>query len=193
MAALSHAQWLRLHRIANNEFDVRARQILPEWWSASTPCEEWDVYDLFNHVVVQSMWVPALLAGHHPDTIGGLDGDVIEGDPLDVWEDARATAIEAADASGASDEVYLPTGVTTAADYIRQRTVDLAVHAWDLGRATAGDTSLDSELVDAIAGLVWPIASRFSAGSDDYEPSLPADSTDDTWSSVLRILGRDPD
>ena len=38
--------WLRIHQIAAGEVDFRIRQILPEYWEASTPCDEWDVYDL---------------------------------------------------------------------------------------------------------------------------------------------------
>ncbi|NOX31536.1 MAG: maleylpyruvate isomerase family mycothiol-dependent enzyme [Actinobacteria bacterium] len=188
MSALGYNDWARLHRIANSEFDVRLRQILPEWWGASTPCAEWDIYDLVNHVVTESLWVPVLLAGHHPDSVGGLDGDIIEGDPLDVWEDARSDAMTAVEAASSNAEVFLSTGTTD-----RQRTVDMAVHSWDLGRALAGDEDLDPELVEGVAGFVWPIATRFAEGSLQFEPSLPAESTDSKWNSVLRILGRDPD
>ena len=193
MSGLDHADWVRLHQIANGEFDVRVRQIMPDWWSASTPCEEWDVYELVNHVVVESMWTPVLLAGHHPDTVGGLDGDVIEGDPVDAWEQARAEAIEAVLESDPEAEVFLEEGSITAARFVRQKTLDLAVHAWDLGRAIAGDEQLDPELVEAIGDLVEGNASYFAAGSEFFEASLSPDPDDDRWSRVLRILGRDPE
>lgn len=193
MSSLDHPAWVRLHQIANGEFDVRARQILPEWWSASTPCEEWDVYDLVNHNVLESLWVPVLLAGHHPDSVGGLDGDVIEGDPLDAWESARADAIDAVAESDPGAEVFLTSGSTTANQFIRQRTLDLAVHAWDLGRATAGDENLDPELVIALAAFVEPAGAELRRGSEHFEASLPPDPDDGPWERVLRLLGRDPE
>ena len=193
MSGLDHADWVRLHQIANGEFDVRVRQILPDWWGASTPCEEWDVYELVNHVVVESLWTPILLAGHHPDTVGGLDGDVIEGDPVDAWEQARAEAIDAVLESDPDAEVYLGQETISAARFVRQKTLDLAVHAWDLGRAIAGDEQLDPELVEAIGDLIEGNASHFAAGSEFFEASLPPDPDDDRWHRVLRILGRDPE
>ena len=139
------------------------------------------------------MWTPVLLAGHHPDTVGGLDGDVIEGDPVDAWEQARAEAIEAVLESDPEAEVFLEEGSITAARFVRQKTLDLAVHAWDLGRAIAGDEQLDPELVEAIGDLVEGNASYFAAGSEFFEASLSPDPDDDRWSRVLRILGRDPE
>ncbi|MCB0992710.1 MAG: TIGR03086 family metal-binding protein [Acidimicrobiales bacterium] len=188
-----YSSWVRLHRIANAEFDFRVRQILPEWWGASTPCEEWDVYDLVNHCVAESMWVPLLLAGHHPKTIGGLEGDLIEGDPVDVWEGARLDALDAVDDSGGDTEVHLESGVTTAFEYVRQRTVDLAVHAWDLARAIAVDEALDADLVEGVASYVLPRAHHFQAGSLLFEPSVPSTPGADLLEKVLNVLGRETD
>ena len=49
---LGHTEWLRVHQLAAGEVDFRIRQILPEYWDASTPCDEWDVYDLVAHCVI---------------------------------------------------------------------------------------------------------------------------------------------
>ncbi|MCP3937802.1 MAG: TIGR03086 family protein [Actinomycetia bacterium] len=193
MAEFAHDHWVRLHRIANAEFDFRVRQILPEWWGASTPCEEWDVYDLVNHCVAESMWVPLLLQGHHPKSIGGLDGDLVEGDPVDVWEGARLDALDAVDDSSAGTEVHLVAGVTSAAEYIRQRTVDMAVHAWDLARAITVDESLDPELVEGVATYVLPKADQFVAGSLLFEPSVVSSPSADPFERVLNLLGREAD
>lgn len=191
--AYDHSDWVRFHRIANAEFDFRLRQILPEWWGASTPCEEWDVYDLVNHNVAETMWVPLLLQGHHPKTVGGLDGDLIEGDPLDVWEEARMDAVEAVDASKADMAVHLESGVTTAFEYVRQRTVDLAVHAWDLARAIAVDDELDSELEDALVSYVMARAHHFTEGSLLFEPSVTPSPDATALERALNVLGRETD
>ena len=45
--------------------------------------------------------------------------------------------------------MHLTRGPTPAAEYIGEMITDLVVHAWDLARATDGDTDLEPELVTA--------------------------------------------
>jgi uncharacterized protein (TIGR03083 family) len=49
-------------RRASEGFVDRARKIGPEQWSGPTPCTEWDVRTLVNHVAGEYLWVPEMLA-----------------------------------------------------------------------------------------------------------------------------------
>jgi len=190
---MSHDAWKRLHRLANAEFDFRVRQILPEWWIASTPCDEWDVAELVNHNVAESMWVSPLLMGMRVEDVGGLDGDVLGEDALSVWEDARAQAIEAVDDADLDRTVYLSSGPTPAFEYVRQRVLDLAVHAWDLADAIGVDDPLDDELVDALTEYVRPFAARLAELPEYFEPAVEPAPDADRQACLLNLLGRDPD
>src|SRR5205085_7856583 len=47
-------------------------------WSAATPCEDWDVRTLVNHVVGELLWLPPLLEGKTVADVGDrLDGDIL--------------------------------------------------------------------------------------------------------------------
>jgi len=190
---MSHETWKRLHRLANAEFDFRVRQILPEWWIASTPCDEWDVAELVNHSVAESMWVAPLFMGMRVEDVGGLDGDVLGEDPLSVWEDARAQAIEVIDEADLDGTVQLSSGPTPAFEYVRQRVLDLAVHAWDLATAIGVDDRLDNELVEALDEYVRPFAARLAELPEYFEPAVIAAPDADRQDRLLNLLGRETD
>ena len=78
--------WLRIHQIAAGEVDFRIRQILPEYWEASTPCDEWDVYDLVSHCVVENMRASLILEGAPFDEVMSVDQEVVAEDPEMAWE-----------------------------------------------------------------------------------------------------------
>jgi uncharacterized protein (TIGR03086 family) len=103
-------------------------------------------------MVSEMLWVPPLLAGEpfaegrFPDDTDDLLGD----DPLSGWETAADGALSAfAEDDAMVRTVHLSRGPAPATDYALELTADLTVHAWDLARATGGDTDLDGELVTA--------------------------------------------
>ena len=72
-------------------------------WSLPTPCEDWTVRDLVNHVTGESLWAVPLVDGQTIEEVGDrFDGDVLGGDPV-------ATALAAAEEARASVQSLLPT------------------------------------------------------------------------------------
>lgn len=49
-------------------FERRLAEVWPEQWSAPTPCDEWTVRDLVNHVVVGARMYKAMLEGCSRET-----------------------------------------------------------------------------------------------------------------------------
>ena len=52
-----------LHGTAMGEFDRRVRAVALTDWALPTPCADWDVHDLVNHLTAEQLWVPHLLGG----------------------------------------------------------------------------------------------------------------------------------
>ena len=72
-------------------FDTVIGQVRPDQWTHSTPCAEWDVRALVNHVVGEDRWVPPLLAGLTIAEVGDtLAGDLLGDDPQLAWDRAAA-------------------------------------------------------------------------------------------------------
>lgn len=139
-----------LHRRAASEFDRRVQDIAQDQWELPTPCEDWDVRALVNHLVSDSRWAPELLAGATIDDVGDrFSGDLLGDDPKSAWEDAIEAALAAFEDDGALERiVHLSFGDVPGAVYAEQRTTDLVVHAWDLARAIGADERLEAGLVE---------------------------------------------
>jgi len=140
-----------LHRRATLGFGRRVAAVGAEDWERSTPCDGWGVWALVNHVVVENLWVPAVLAGRTMTEVGDrFDGDQLGPTPHAAWAQAAAGALAAMEEPGALErEVHLSSGVVPAIDYARQLAVDKTLHTWDLAVALDGDVRLDPELVAA--------------------------------------------
>ena len=189
---MSDRDWLRLHQLAAGEFDFRVRQILPEYWEASTPCDEWDVYELVNHNVVENLWVPPVLAGHDLADVGGLEGDVLGSDPELVWEDSWRDAVAAFADADLGSVVTLSAGRTTVIEYLRQRTADLAIHAWDLAVGLGVDDELDHEVVVAVFEWAQPLAGVFAELPAMFEPPSTPPPGASLQDRLLHLFGREP-
>ncbi|MFK8907525.1 TIGR03086 family metal-binding protein [Streptomyces sp. YS-3] len=153
-ASADHTRLLDLHREAVTLFGSRVHAIRPDQWDLPTPCAEWTVRDLVNHLAVEQLWVPPLVAeGRTIAEVGdAFDGDVLGDDPVDVWETALSAAVAAFAAPGALDgTVELSYGRTPAPAYCSQMMADAVVHSWDLSRAIGADERLPDALVDAAA------------------------------------------
>jgi uncharacterized protein (TIGR03086 family) len=151
MADFSPVELLELFQRAQNQFTDRVDAVAPDQWEDES-LPGWTVADLVAHLVSEALWVPPLLAGEpyaegrFPEDTSDLLGD----DPFTGWESAADNALSAfAEDDALQRTVHLERGPTPATQYILEMTADLTVHAWDLARATDGDTDLDGELVTA--------------------------------------------
>ena len=135
---------------ATDVFDTRVRAVRPDQWGNATPCTEWNVRQLVNHVAVEDLWVPPLLAGKTIADVGdAYDGDQLGDDPAAGWSRALAGAKQAVLEPGAADRtVHLSYGDERAGEYLLQLFADHLIHGWDLARAIDGDTELPTDLVD---------------------------------------------
>jgi uncharacterized protein (TIGR03086 family) len=161
-------------RTAADGFGRRLATVKPDQWQATTPCAEWDVRALVQHVVNECRWVSPLIEGQTIAEVGDrLDGDLLGADPDGAWRGAAAEAFAAIDAPEAlSRTVHLSFGDRTGAQYVSQVACDIALHTWDLARAVGGDDRIDPELVAAAQSEVdswgsdieaWRAAGAFGA------------------------------
>jgi uncharacterized protein (TIGR03086 family) len=164
-------------------------------WGAPTPCEEWDVRALVNHVVNEDLWPVPLMEGATMDEVGGrFDGDLLGDHPLVIARSACDTAMMAA-ASGivAGQTVHLSFGDAPADEYAYQLAADHIIHGWDLAAATGGDRTIDPELVDACAAWFAEREDLYrGAGAIADRPTAADAETEDPQARLLRAFGRDP-
>ncbi|MEW2380564.1 TIGR03086 family metal-binding protein [Micromonospora sp. NPDC047707] len=185
---------LETYRRSLAVFTDRVAEVGPGQWTAPTPCPEWDVRTLVNHVVGEDRWSVALMAGRTIAEVGDrYAGDQLDGDPAAAARDAAAQAELAFTRPSALERtVDLSSGPTPADEYLHQLIAEHLVHGWDLAAAIGADRRLDA---DAVAGC----ARWFRGRIDDYRRGrlvrsgvdVAADA--DTQDRLIAAFGRDPD
>jgi len=190
MADFSPVELLELFQRAQAQFTDRVDAVAPDQWDDES-LPGWTVADLVAHLVTEQLWVPPLLAGE-PVLEGRFPeepSDLLGSDPFTGWESAADDALSAfAEDDALVRTVHLSRGPTPATDYILEMTVDLTVHAWDLARATDGDTDLDGELVTT--ALVYAESLPEDGIPGVIDPPLDVSATADPQTRLLARFGR---
>ncbi len=184
---------IELHRRAVEGFVQRVAAIAGDRWGDPTPCADWDVRELVNHVVGENRWTAPLLVGRTIAEVGDqFDGDLLGDDPIAVTREAAAEASTAAAELGpAGGKVHLSYGDEDMAEYLTQLTADHLIHGWDVAVATGGDAALDPELVAAVASWFAEREELYrGAGIIGERVDVAAD---DPQARLLAAFGRDPD
>lgn len=180
-----------LHRRAMAWFDTNVAQIRDDQWHAPTPCTEWDVRMLVNHLVSENRWTAPLLAGRTIEEVGDrFDGDLLGDDPKRAWAEAREEAVRAVAEPGAMDRVtHLSYGDTPARAYVFELFTDLLIHGWDLARAIGANERMDPDLVEICYERARGSAEQIRA-SGVFGPDVTPPPGADTQTVLLAILGR---
>lgn len=184
------ADLLELHQRNAEWFDDLVREV-GDRWSAPTPCTAWDVRDLVNHLTVEQLWVPPMLAGQTIEDIGDrFDGDVLGDDPVGRWDAAIEAAREAWREPGVLDrQVHLSFGEQPAEVYLAQMVGDLAIHSWDLATALGAPRRIDPETVDAMLPEMEGQADAL-ASSGLFDPPVEVGPDADPQARLLALTGR---
>ena len=163
----------------------------PGQWSLPTPCDDWDVRQLVNHVVAGNLWAAELAAGSTIEAVGDrLDGDVLGDDVLAAYDASAAAASAAFSAPGAMEApCAVSYGPVPGEVYAGHRFIDVLIHGWDAAAATGQDTRLDPGLVEACWEVVEPQADLL-AGSGAFGSGIDAPPSADRETALLAVLGR---
>ncbi len=124
-----------------------------------TPCTEWDVRQVMNHVIGGAEVLAGSLEGSIPEGVGGVSPISSYSDEPDLAKLAQAYANEtarilvAARQPGAM-EAATPGGMMTVPQFLIAMATDHIVHGWDLARATNQDDTLDAEVVQTAYAMM---------------------------------------
>jgi uncharacterized protein (TIGR03086 family) len=182
-----------VHRQALDATGEIFSNIGPDQWGASTPCDDWDVTALSNHLVAGNLWAAELAAGKSIEEVGdALDGDQLGSDPGGAYRRSAAAAAAAFEAPGALEApCAVSYGPVPGSVYAGHRIVDVLIHGWDLAAATGQNTTLDPRLVSACIDIVEPQLEGLQA-SGAFADSGPPPADADPQTRLLMWLGRSP-
>jgi uncharacterized protein (TIGR03086 family) len=183
---------VELHGRAVEAFRSLVQRVPERAWSAPTPCTDWDVRALVNHVAGEELWTVPLLEGATIAEVGGrFDGDVLGALPSDAVDSAAKAAVAAFEEAGAAERtVHLSFGDTPASEYAMQLIADHVVHGWDLAVATGADARIDDDLLTALTAWYAQREELYRGGGAVAE--RPSVVTTNAQDALLVAFGRDP-
>lgn len=175
--------------------DAAARHALPvvrelpePRFADPTPCAEYTVADLMNHLYQVVVNFRSLAAKEQPDW--ARTPDYLHGEWRDGFAEATARLAEAWSAPDAEEGVSPGMGLP-ARTVGQMALLDLTLHAWDLARATGLDFAPAPGAVAELADLVetmGPTARKMGVFGDPVGVRAEADD----FTRLLGATGRDP-
>ena len=139
-----------LYRAATARASAVAAQVRPDQLTDPTPCREWAVQNLLDHLVGGTEYLLAAVEQREPKAPSGADAA-----DFTTGVDAVLAGLEE---PGALDRTCMsPLGFEWAVGQAVAGTfMDVLIHTWDLARATGQDATLDEPLVEACIAMFLP-------------------------------------
>jgi uncharacterized protein (TIGR03086 family) len=164
---------------------------------APTPCTEWTVGDLLNHLVGTLWLAEGLFADQpprHAPAPGGLPAtDLLGGDPATAYAQAAVAALTAAGAGDALSRTHeTPLGPMPGPALAGFTTLDIAVHGWDVATATGQHIDLDGDLAGRLLGFAQQTLADEASRAGKIGPAVPIGADTPVTHRLVAYLGRRP-
>ncbi len=162
-------------------------------YGAPTPCPDWDVKALMNHLVGTNHWLVATLSGRRqPDTHQGEQPDLTGDDPGTAYRQSLAAAQTAFTDPGVLDKTFDAGWQEMPGKVLLSIAISEAlIHGWDLATATGQATSIEPEVAAAVYGMMRRgVEAGRAIGA--YGPAVEVGDDASTQDKLLALTGRTP-
>jgi uncharacterized protein (TIGR03086 family) len=176
-----------------DELNRLIANVKPDQLENATPCTEWTVHDLLNHMI-QGMTMFAISAeqGAIPDDVMGklMGEDQVGEDYKGAVLAATTRAMKAFDQPGILEKmVTLPFGEMPAGTALNIGVFDIATHCCDLARAT-GQTIDNPKLLEAALAKGQGFVQPGYRIPGVFGPEIPADDSAPAEQRLMAFAGR---
>jgi uncharacterized protein (TIGR03086 family) len=167
----------------------------PDQLGEPTPCTEWNVRAVLNHLLGTLSLGAALLTDTPPTVVTGAGGqpveDLLGADPATTYAAGVRELLAAADGDALLREHTTPFGPMPGAAIAGFTTLDIAVHGWDLAVATGQKPALGDELAERLLGYAQrTLVGDMRSGRIGPQVAVPADAP--VTDRLVGFLGRTP-
>ena len=163
--------------------------VKPDQYGERTPCSEFDVKALLNHMIggLEMLWDAA--AGGSPAM---PDGDQFGDDPGKVYDERAAKLLDVIKQPGALDKTWtMPFAPMPGQAMASIAFVEHVTHGWDLAKATGQDTTIPDDLIAECRSVVEPMEAMWRMdGVCGPAVEVPADASE--TDKYAGFMGRQP-
>jgi uncharacterized protein (TIGR03086 family) len=160
--------------------------VTPDQLAGPTPCSEWTVQALVDHMVGGTDYLLSALAGTRPRPRTGTSVDDYRGGV------ARAlTGLREPGALGRTCQSPL-SFEWTVGQAVAGTFMDQLIHTWDLATATGQDATLDPELVAVCSAMFLPDMPEMGRASGLVGPAVDVPADASPQAKLLGAMGRQP-
>ena len=147
-----------------------------------TPCDDWDVRTLLNHMLDTQRYFVASARGEEASLPNPNPPALLGADPLAAFERARDETIRVFGEPGVIEKTGPSLGIASS---------DQLLHGWDLAKATEQDTEMPAGLPEIAFDLVHgAFTEEQRKGIFKPEIAVPADAS--VQDRFLAYTGRQP-
>lgn len=164
----------------------------PDRHDLPTPCTEWDVGALVNHIL-GGVQLFNLVMGRQPVPGGDPPADLVGDDPAGAYRagvDAYLSTL--ADPVALEGTVSTPLGELPAAAFVGISLIDATAHAWDLATATGQDATIPAEVLAVVDQLARQLLAGMPRSPGTIADPVPVPATASDQDRFIAFLGRHP-
>lgn len=150
---------------------------------APTPCDEWTVRDLLNHILATQHYFAGWARGEDVSPPGPNPPELLSNNPVADFASARADVLQAFSQQGAIEETGPSLGIAFS---------DQLLHGWDLARATGQDATMPDRLPEAAYRAIYGMFTE-EQRNGVFKAELPVQDDATAQERLLAYTGRPQD
>jgi uncharacterized protein (TIGR03086 family) len=173
-----------LYRAATDRAVAVAEAIRADQLASPTPCTEWTVQQLIDHLVGGTAYLLSAAQNRAPAQPTGA--------ALVDYRRGVSDVLKALEVPGAMDRTCIsPLGFEwQVSQAVAGTFMDVLIHSWDLARATGQDELLDPALVEACTAMFLPDMPERGRAAGIVGPAVDAGDDASPQDRLLAAMGR---
>jgi uncharacterized protein (TIGR03086 family) len=166
--------------------------VRPEHLLEPTPCRDWNVRLLLNHIIGGNHTFAEVARGGRPDPTGEMDDYTLPDPGTNYIASADAVLAAWAEPGAMERRVHMPFGDIPASAAVSIHFLDIVVHGWDLARATGQDTTIEPDLAAEALDISQGLLSPELRETGVFGPEVPISADDPLHDRLVAFVGRRP-
>jgi len=171
--------------------------VRPDQWGLPTPCAEWDVRKLVDHLTAGNRMFALIAGGERPEGGEGFQrlrarvAPSAEDDPVAAFLSSARELREAFSDPDFPEGTYPTHAGEQAGEFlIHMRTTEGLIHGWDLARATGQTAAFPEAVAEQTLATVRVTLAGRPRDSRGFGPEQPAPANAPAIDRLAAFLGR---